>query len=313
MPWRVYEVRRVIRPRAGDPTRAANASRSLRAVAAGIRAQMAAVLRKMAEAEGAGVDDEDGIERAWLRRRGAAFPAAEHFLVAGPAGPQDKDGPGFEVAWQAATAQAPGPSHPSGSSCSPHLDSCSLTARGRQGPRRSSSRAAARARRAMPAPGRILDGPGPLPRSSGRPEAYAVLLPRRAQGQLVRIAPGLVRARTGPCPGPGGWSRTSPRSRSAPPERRARAGPAPRATIRQPDRAERDTVRADTVRRPARPSSLWTLMPARRRRRAGRSADACGGELRTAHPPRTRGVGLPRARRRTLRCRGGSPGWGPLL
>ena len=106
MPWRVYEVRRVIRPRAGDPTRAANASRSLRAVAAGSRAQMAAVLRKMAEAEGAGVDDEDGIERAWLRRRGAAFPAAEHFLVAAPAGPQDKDGPGFEVAWQAATAGA---------------------------------------------------------------------------------------------------------------------------------------------------------------------------------------------------------------
>ncbi len=66
MPWRVYEVRRVIRPRAGDPTRAANASRSLRAVAAGIRAPMAAVLRKMAEAEGAGVDDEDGIERALL-------------------------------------------------------------------------------------------------------------------------------------------------------------------------------------------------------------------------------------------------------
>jgi hypothetical protein len=39
MPWRVYEVRRVIRPRAGDPTRAANASPSLRAVAGGSRAR----------------------------------------------------------------------------------------------------------------------------------------------------------------------------------------------------------------------------------------------------------------------------------
>jgi hypothetical protein len=62
----------------------------------------------MAKAEGAGIEDEDGIERAWLRRLGAAFPAAEHFLVAGPAGPQDKDGPGFEAAWQAATASAAG-------------------------------------------------------------------------------------------------------------------------------------------------------------------------------------------------------------
>ena len=108
MPWQVYEVRRVIRSRAGDPTRAANASRSLRALAVGSRAQMTAVLRKMAEAEGVGVDAEDGIERAWLRRRGAVFPAAEHFLVAAPAGPEDKDGPGFEAVWQTATESAAG-------------------------------------------------------------------------------------------------------------------------------------------------------------------------------------------------------------
>lgn len=42
MPWQVYEVRRVIRPRPTTPP-AANASRSLRAVTAGRRAQMAAV------------------------------------------------------------------------------------------------------------------------------------------------------------------------------------------------------------------------------------------------------------------------------
>ena len=108
LPWQVYEVRRVIRSRAGDPTRAANASQSLRALAVGSRAQMTAVLRKMAEAEGVGVDAEDGIERAWLRRRGAVFPAAEHFLVAAPAGPEDKDGPGFEAVWQTATESAVG-------------------------------------------------------------------------------------------------------------------------------------------------------------------------------------------------------------
>ena len=45
---------------------------------------MAAVRRKMAKAEGAGIQDEDGIERTWLRRRGTAFPAVEHFLVAAP-------------------------------------------------------------------------------------------------------------------------------------------------------------------------------------------------------------------------------------
>jgi len=100
MPWRVYEVRRVIRPQAGDPARPANASRSLRAVAAGSRTQMTAVLRTMAKAEDASVENEDGIERAWLRRRSAAFPAAEHFLVAASAGPEDKDGSGLEAACQ---------------------------------------------------------------------------------------------------------------------------------------------------------------------------------------------------------------------
>jgi hypothetical protein len=52
-----------------------------------------AALRQLAKAEGAVIDGEDGIERAWLRRRGATFPAAEHFLVAAPAGPEDKEGP----------------------------------------------------------------------------------------------------------------------------------------------------------------------------------------------------------------------------
>lgn len=93
MPWRVYEVRRAIRPRASDPAKAANASRSLRAIAEGDRAQIFAILRELAGSEGAAIEDDGGIERAWLHRRGAAFPAAEHILVAAPAGPATRKAP----------------------------------------------------------------------------------------------------------------------------------------------------------------------------------------------------------------------------
>ena len=52
----------------------------------------------MAKAEGADIQRKDGIEQTWLRHRGTAFPAVEHFLVAAP--PDHwKDGPGFEAAW----------------------------------------------------------------------------------------------------------------------------------------------------------------------------------------------------------------------
>ena len=93
MPWQVYEVRRVIRPGPMTPPARRTPPRSLHAVAVGNRAQMTAVLRKMAKAEGAGIQDEDGIERALAAPRSTAFPAAEHFLVAAPAGPLDEDGP----------------------------------------------------------------------------------------------------------------------------------------------------------------------------------------------------------------------------
>jgi hypothetical protein len=112
MPWKVYDVRRVIRPRADDPAKAANASRSVRAVASGSRDQMTAVLRDLAHAEDAEIGNDDGIERAWIRRRGTTLPAAEHFLVAAPAGPEDKEGPGFQAAWHTAAtpaARRPGP------------------------------------------------------------------------------------------------------------------------------------------------------------------------------------------------------------
>lgn len=104
LPWAVYEVRRAILPRVGDPARLGRAARSLRAVARGTRAAMAAELRRTATRLGTRAEAGDGIERVWLRRRGGFLPAAEWYYVAAPAGPADKEGPGFVAAWRAALA-----------------------------------------------------------------------------------------------------------------------------------------------------------------------------------------------------------------
>src|SRR5205807_44540 len=100
--WNVYEVRRAVRPRAGDPSKMASAVRSLRVAASGSRAEMAAELARIAADERLQVTAEDGIERAWKRRRGDYLPAAEWFYVAAPEGAGDKTGPGFGTAWPAA-------------------------------------------------------------------------------------------------------------------------------------------------------------------------------------------------------------------
>jgi len=93
MPWHVYEVRRVILPRAADRSKAGTSARSLRTLDSGNRQEMLASLRQHAAAHRALVQSFDGIGRAWLRYRGAGFPAAEHFYVAAPAGPHDKHRP----------------------------------------------------------------------------------------------------------------------------------------------------------------------------------------------------------------------------
>jgi len=54
------------------------------------------------------VTGTDGISRAWLRHRTGRYPDAEHFLVAVPAGPDEKDGPGFAAGWRTAAAATPG-------------------------------------------------------------------------------------------------------------------------------------------------------------------------------------------------------------
>ncbi len=106
LPWRVYEVRRALRPRTDDPAMMGNTVRSLRHLTEGTRTTAPTALRQLAAHHGADLDNNDGICRAWLRRRGQTFPTAEHFLVAAPItpdGPEDKDGPGFPAAWAAAT------------------------------------------------------------------------------------------------------------------------------------------------------------------------------------------------------------------
>jgi hypothetical protein len=105
--WQVYEVRRAWVPAKKDPAKT-RSLRSLRALDSGSRAAMAASLRREAAARKADVEAPDGIGRAWVLRRSAGVPAAEHLLVAAPAGPVDKARDGFEEAFAFAAAnQAP--------------------------------------------------------------------------------------------------------------------------------------------------------------------------------------------------------------
>ena len=80
MPFALYEVRRILRGRKDDPTKFANASRSVRQVATGTRAEMEA-LEEM------------------VRERGDTFPTVEHFFAAAPAVVADKEVAKFESWW----------------------------------------------------------------------------------------------------------------------------------------------------------------------------------------------------------------------
>jgi hypothetical protein len=95
--WRLYEVQRAILGVRARP-------RSLRAVAGGSRAEMAAALRAAAAGGPGELDAHDGIERLWRIRRGPGYPAAEHLLAAAPAGVADKVGRGFAAGWERALA-----------------------------------------------------------------------------------------------------------------------------------------------------------------------------------------------------------------
>jgi hypothetical protein len=104
MPWRLVEVRRAILPSGGDPARRGRTIRSVHTISTGSRTQMTAALAGAADRARVLVTAEDGIGRAWLRRRSQFLPSAEWFYAATPNGPEDKKGPGFADAWPLALA-----------------------------------------------------------------------------------------------------------------------------------------------------------------------------------------------------------------
>jgi hypothetical protein len=101
----VYEVRRLTRASTADPSKKGPTMRSVRCLDVGSAAAMAASLASRAADHGIDVETgDDRIDRVWLARRGATFPAREHFLVAAPCGVRDKERTGFAAAWDRAEA-----------------------------------------------------------------------------------------------------------------------------------------------------------------------------------------------------------------
>jgi hypothetical protein len=101
-PHALYEVRRVFRPKGSDPSKSANAVRSVRRLAEGTHAEMLDQLHRAAGGHGVAVRHDDGIPRVWLQTKEAFYPCREHMLVAAPARAVDKDNKVFEAAWAAA-------------------------------------------------------------------------------------------------------------------------------------------------------------------------------------------------------------------
>lgn len=101
-----YGVRRILRARKNDPSKLANASRSVTTVATGSRAEMEALLAGTAPE--LGVDRADRVVRRHLRHRGESLPTVEHFQVVAPAGVRDKERAQFGTWWAEMTGQATG-------------------------------------------------------------------------------------------------------------------------------------------------------------------------------------------------------------
>jgi hypothetical protein len=112
VPWRVYRVRRVITARrddAGDldPSKKGTGWRSVVTRYDGPSQRRAeSWLEAMAAGNGWELDPDsvngETVLRAWVRRRRRAYPAAEEFWVAAPAGHHhvpDKERPGFARVW----------------------------------------------------------------------------------------------------------------------------------------------------------------------------------------------------------------------
>lgn len=96
----IYEVRRILRARKDDPTKMANASRAVTAIASGTREEMAAELAALAvELDTPAETDAHGIDRIYVRTRAELFPTVEQFYVVCPAVVKDKQDAKFETWW----------------------------------------------------------------------------------------------------------------------------------------------------------------------------------------------------------------------
>lgn len=103
----IYEVRRILRPRAGDVTKLGNASRSVRRLATGSRDALDNELKRLAQHRQLELETtDDGHTRAWAHRRSTSFPTREQFLVVAPAVVDNKQLPKFESWWADLDAEA---------------------------------------------------------------------------------------------------------------------------------------------------------------------------------------------------------------
>lgn len=104
MPWRLYEVQRVVMPGQRDPSRT-SITRSLVSLAEGTEEQMNAELRAVPSG-GELERGEDGVLRLYVQRRGEGVPAYEHMYVVAPAGAEDKERKAFTNALERYQAAA---------------------------------------------------------------------------------------------------------------------------------------------------------------------------------------------------------------
>lgn len=102
LPHAIFEVRRIVPAKAGDPTKAGPAWRSVVRRATGDRSAMIQALTAM---PGRAVTAPSGTTRMVLRSRDdhPGFPQLEHYYVVAPAVVEDKARPGFDAAWREAT------------------------------------------------------------------------------------------------------------------------------------------------------------------------------------------------------------------
>jgi hypothetical protein len=99
----LYEVRRIIRPRVDDPTKAANTARSVRRHQVGTHTDLTIALHSIA----GDIEHDDLHTRVWLRRRSDRFPAVEHFWVVAPRYAVTKESPHFVRWWDEVTFELP--------------------------------------------------------------------------------------------------------------------------------------------------------------------------------------------------------------